>query len=92
MIELRPSVEMWNYTKGDITPLGVATFVANRVAGYAISYTAKEILRDLGLITKNGNINKKAKEVMSNYLHEKYHRDRCEIVVINPYTGEPNGV
>lgn len=103
--ELRPSKEIWKYfsrvngeldtTNVPITGLQIASGLVDRYAGYHISYSMTELLKDLNLIDKKGLPNKAGKEVMAHYLHEKYHRNREGVVIINPFEenklGELNG-
>lgn len=90
MIEiLRPSKHMWDYYvkvnsgKG-ITALSIASAIADRLGGYHISYTATEVLKDLGLLDQNDNPNSEAKEVLAAYLHEKFHRGVWGLEVAEP--------
>ena len=86
---LRPSKEMWEYynsvsAKGSISPLGIASAIADKIGGYHISHTANEVLRDLDLLDKKDNPNKEAREVLAAYLHEKFHRGTWGIEVAEP--------
>jgi hypothetical protein len=89
-MELRPSIEIWEYFSRSeingkpITGLQVASALADINYGYHISYSAKELLKDLDLIKKDGCPNKKGKEVISHYLHEKYHRNVEGVKIIIP--------
>jgi len=92
MSELKPSKEMWDYyfevswKRKEVTPLSVCSAIADKIYGYGISHTAKEVLKDLGLLTEKGNVNKKGKEALAHYLHEKFHRgDESGLKIINPY-------
>lgn len=94
-MELRPSKAMWEYmsrvngksfaNQNPITGLQVACGLADRIAGYHISYSMKELLRDLDLLTKDDLPNKKGRKVIGHYLHEKYHRNIEGIKIINPF-------
>jgi len=88
--ELKPSKQMWKYWKGDITELLIVSSIADRMGGFHISYSSNELLKDLNLITKAGRPNKKARELVAWYLHEKYHKSICPIKVINPNTIDVN--
>lgn len=82
--EIKPSLEIWNYFKGDITSLQVVTYIADIIGGYHVSYSAKELLKDLKLLTKKGRPTKEARRLVAWYLHEKYHRSINPLVVIDP--------
>ncbi len=84
MKKIKPSKEIWKYFNGDITPLQIVSAIADRYGGYHISYSANELLKDLGFLTLKGMPNKKGRELVAWYLHEKYHGTIEEIVVINP--------
>jgi hypothetical protein len=86
--ELRPSWQIWKYFNGvQITPLLVVSSCADRLGGYHISYSAEELLKDLGLVTDKGAINKRGRELIAAYLHEKYHKSfGCDPVKIIPPT------
>jgi len=82
---------MWEYMtrpeiKGEITALQVASALADRWYGYGISYSANELLKDLNLLTEKGVPNKRGREVVAIYLHEKYHRNFEGIKIIKPKT------
>lgn len=81
---LKPSLEIWKWYKGDISDKLIISSIADKIAGYHISYSATELLRDLGLLTSEGQINKKAKMILAHQLHEKYHRKSDNIVIIDP--------
>jgi len=83
-INLYPSLSIWNYYNRDITTLEVVSAIADKMAGYYISYSATELLKDLKLLTKKGRPNKEAKEIVSAYLHEKFHNDADAVSIINP--------
>lgn len=86
-MELRPSKGMWDYyfkaqwEKGNITDLSVCSAIADLLGGFHISHTAKEVLKDLGLLTKD-KPNKKAKEALSAYLHGMFHRGKSELIIV----------
>jgi len=71
--------------KGEITALQVASGLADRYAGYHISYSANELLKDLNLINAKGLPNKSGREIIAIYLHEKYHRSIDPIEIIDPF-------
>lgn len=87
-MELQPSKKMWNYyfkaqwEKGNITDLSVCSAIADMLGGYHISYTAKEVLKDLGLLTTKGRPNKKARMALSSYLHGMFHRGKSELIIV----------
>lgn len=88
--ELKPSKAMWEYyfkaqwERQNITPLSVASALADKLGGYHISYTANEVLKDLGLLTKSGRPNKEGREALAHYLHEKFHRGTDGIKIVPP--------
>lgn len=82
--ELKPSLSMWKYWKGSITTLLIVSSIADRMGGFHISYSSNELLKDLKLVTSSGAPNKKAREIVAWYLHEKYHKSVCPIKVIDP--------
>ena len=75
---------MWEWYKGDITIELILSIIADKIAGYGVSYSANELLKDLELVSNKGNINKKGKLVMAHQLHDKYHHNRNSMVIINP--------
>jgi len=83
-MEIKPSKEIWNYFKADITPLSVVSALADRCGGYHISYSANELLKDLRLLTSCGLPNKKGRQLVAWYLHEEYHGSIQKIVVVPP--------
>lgn len=83
-MELKPSKEIWDYTKGNITVLFVCSAIADKLGGFHISYTANEVLKDLGLLSNKGNPNKKAKEVLALYLHGRFHGGREQVAITPP--------
>ena len=90
MTILRPSKAMWDYyfeaswQQKNITPLSVSSAIADVIAGYGISYTALEVLKDLDLITDSGKPNKKARLALASYLHEKFHRNTEGLQILPP--------
>ena len=92
MDELRPSKAIWDFcNRGEVnrplSGLGVCSTIADMLAGYHVSYTATEILKDLGLVDQKGNDwvpNKKALKILSHHRHEKFHRGRDGVVVTEP--------
>lgn len=84
--QIKPSLKMWKYW-GDqkITPLMVVSSIADKKAGYHISYSAHELLKDLSLLTPKGNLNKEAHDLIAIYLHYKFHANGHEAIeVIDP--------
>jgi hypothetical protein len=90
VMELRPSKEMWDYyfeaswKRKEITPLSVCTAIADKLAGYHISYTANEVLKDLGLLTPKGTPNKLAKEALHTYLHYNFFKSIKPLAIVPP--------
>jgi hypothetical protein len=82
--KLRPSKEIWNYFKGDITALRITSSIADLIAGYGISYSAMELLKDMHLVSNKMRPNKQAKVILLAYLHEKFHRDRSGVIIVSP--------
>jgi hypothetical protein len=83
---LKPSKSIWNWYKGNITSELIICLIAVKLAGYGISYSGEELLKDLKLVNSKGVVNKKGRFVLAHELHEKYHRKRESIVIINPLT------
>lgn len=81
---IKPSLSIWNYFKGDITAELIVSSIADRMGGYHISYSATELLKDIKVYTPSGKINKYGREIVAHYLHEKYHRNKDSIDIINP--------
>ena len=96
-MKLSPSKEMWDYyfkaswEKQNITPLGVCSAIADIWGGYHISYTAMEVLKDLGLVGKNGQPNKRAREAIATYLHHEFHKSTSPLEIVPPDTEKTNG-
>lgn len=82
--ELKPSLAMWKYWKGDITVELIVSSIADRMGGFHISYSSSELLKDLDLVNATGRPNKQARQIVAWYLHEKYHKSICPITVIEP--------
>ena len=86
---LYPSSGIWDYyirSRSEITIELILSSIADKIAGYHISYSAEELLRDLGLVTKNGKINKKGFLVLSHSLYYSYHKHSKRINIIEPKT------
>ena len=81
---------MWDYyfeaswKKKNITPLSVCSAIADVQAGYHISYTANEVLKDLGLLNAKGKPNKKALEALHTYLHFNFHGSVRPLKIVPP--------
>ena len=91
MDAIKPSKSIWIYFKGEITPDLICSSIADKIAGYGISYSAMELLKDLKLISLNTNkINQAGRVVLSHHLHERYHRCEDGIVIINPMVDKSN--
>jgi len=86
-MEIKPSLAIWQYFKKDITVLQVVSAIADRCGDYHISYSANELLIDLGLVTSTGTPNKKARRLVAWYLHEKYHGSISPIILVEPKDG-----
>ena len=71
---LNPSKQMWDYMRGDITPLQVVCAIADKLAGFHISYSNNELLKDLSLLSKSGKPNKRARELMAWHIHNLYFK------------------
>jgi hypothetical protein len=96
-----PSKEMWHYyNRSEICSRGITldlilSSISDVIAGYHISYSATELLKDINcLIIKNNKkvITKKGKLILAHEMHERYHRGFTTYhVIINPYEcGEVN--
>jgi hypothetical protein len=85
MDKIQPSERIWNYFKGEIYIETIMSAIADKIAGYHISYSAMELLKDLGYLTKNERINKKGLLILAHQLHEKFHRNRDGVEIINPF-------
>jgi hypothetical protein len=83
-VELHPSRQIWDYFKGDITPLHVVSAVADVNAGYHISYSARELLKDLKMLSPMGKVNRKARLAVAHYLHAKHHKSIEDLTVVQP--------
>ena len=81
---LEPSKEIWNYYKGKITLDLILSSIADVIANYYISYSAKELLKDLKLITPKNKINIRGKKILAHHLHDKYHHNSESVCVVNP--------
>ena len=99
--KLTPSKEMWRYYdsvsgngNGSMTALGVASALADKLAGYHISYTATEVLKDLNLVYRNkkGNykVNKAGKHILATYLHWKFHSGHWGVEIVDPTEHDNN--
>jgi len=82
-VKVKPSKEIWEYYRGEVTTLTVVSSIADRMGGYYISYSANALLKDLTLLTEKGGVNKIARQLVSHYLHEKFHRG-IEVDIIIP--------
>jgi len=98
---LAPSREVWdatlkaNWRQRTITPLSIASAIAERIAGREVSGMTSMILRDLCLVGKNDRPNKKGRNALATYLRHCQHKDCAplEIAVpplpyIKPLTGQ----
>lgn len=92
MYEIRPSKEIWNYYQrnGVVGELGITidlivSALADINYGFHISYSATELLKDLGLLSPTGRINKVGRYVLAIELHERYHRKSSAIYLVDPY-------
>ena len=89
-MELSPSKAMWDYyfeaswKRKQITPLSVCSAIADVLGGYHISYTAREVLKDLSLLDKKGKPNKKAREALCSYLHHNFHKSTPPLKIVGP--------
>ena len=89
-MKIKPSIAIWNYYKGDITPIKVVSAIGDRIGGYHISYSANELLKDLNFITPKGNVTKEAKRLLAWYLHEICHKSIEPVVVVDPTLDTPS--
>lgn len=83
-MELKPSITVWKYFKADITPLLVATSLADKIAGYHVSHSAEVLLKDLKLISGSGLVNARGKRALAIHLHEAYHKSISPLVIVEP--------
>jgi len=93
--EIKPSKMMWDYynrkeVKADgITVDQVISAIADVMAGYFISYSAKKLLKDLGYlkeVKKETTVTKEGRLVLAHELHERYHRGLKQYhVIVNPH-------
>lgn len=86
--EIAPSKSIWLYYDGDISIEQIICHISDLVGGWAISYSATELLKDLKLLTKKGTPTMEAKRLMSSQIHEQYFRKRYDAILVNPITGE----
>ena len=86
--KVKPSRVIWDYydNRPTITLDLIYTSIADKIAGYAISYSARELLKDLGYLTEKNNINKKGKVLLAHHLHDYYHRGKSSVILVSPYT------
>jgi len=89
-MNLSPSKAMWDYyfeaswKRKEITDLSVSSAIADLLAGYHISYTANEVLKDLDLLDAKGKPNKKAKEALASFLHGTFHHQKSGLNIVPP--------
>ena len=57
----------------------IMSAIMDRMAGYHISYSATELLKELGFLTQKKNITKKAVLMVSHELHSRYHNSTPRI-------------
>lgn len=90
-----PSKGIWDYyNRGCNSGYGITislilSSIADVIAGYHISYSATELLKDLGYINISKNkktINKKGLLILSHELHERHHRGvKTYHIIVNPH-------
>lgn len=92
--EIRPSKEIWSYYCRNGIPgeCGISidliiSSLADKNYGFHISYSATELLKDLGLICDKGKINKLGKEVLAREIHHRYHNKQSCYTLIDPNLG-----
>lgn len=88
--KLKPTKSMWRYYGDDGTAITadlVCSSIADKLAGYHISYSATELLKDLKLLTPKGKVNRDGLKALSHHLHERYHRGRDGVIIVNPNEG-----
>jgi hypothetical protein len=93
--QIKPSKSIWDYYKRGcnngfgITVDLVISSIADVMYGYGISYSATELLLDLGYLRRTGSkksITKAGKMILSHELHERYHRGLKQFhVIVNPH-------
>ena len=80
LLEITPSIEMHNYYKR-CSIKDLAKALVDKLAGYYISHSITEYLKDVSLITKKGNINKNGKH----FIHFYYASElKCRIRLCKP--------
>lgn len=88
-MKLYPSKEIYDYFKGNITSLQVVCYLSDSIAGFGISYSAKELLKSLNLLSEDGKrVNKQGKLALSAYLHYEYHKSTEPLIIVHPVDGE----
>ncbi len=93
--EIKPSKLIWDYyNRGCNKEFGITvdlviSAIADVMAGYAISYSAKELLKDLGYlkeVKKETAVTKEGRLVLAHELHERYHWGLKQFhVIVNPH-------
>lgn len=84
-MKLYPTKAMWAHFKANITPLMVVSALADVLGGFHISYSARELLEDLGLLTRSGAVNKNGRLALSAHLHYEYHKSTEPLIIVSPY-------
>lgn len=87
-IILCPSIEIWDYFKGDISIDLITSSIADKMAGFHISYSANELLKDLDLLTPKGAVSKRGLMTLARSLHWRYHAKTNSVAIVNPHTNE----
>lgn len=59
----------------------IMSSVMDKMAGYHISYSATELLKEIGFLTDKKNITKKAILMVAHELHSRYHRSTPNITL-----------
>ena len=93
MFELiKPSESMWKWFNGEITIEAIICYTLDKAGGWHISYSATELLKDIGFLTDKGNVKKDALKFIAGLNHEMHYRKRYETVLVNPITGARNAL
>jgi hypothetical protein len=79
------SGEIQNYyirTGTKITIDLIVSSIADKLAGYHLSYSANELLKDIKVLTKKDKINKKGLLILSHHLHYTYHLSTRPVFIV----------
>jgi len=98
--QIKPSKIMWDYyNRSEIKHDGITvdliiSNIADVLAGYAISYSAQQLLKDLGYLVLQKGKKRTTKDgllVLAHELHERYHRGLKQYhVIVNPHEEPAN--